>query len=102
MIILLVAFYALQRRQHYRPQRETSLHTMRVLHAGCARLREGTRLDARASVMRSDDNSLTLSTRAAGYLEVPDKQARQETSHAIAFAASNHTRWFRGGVCADS
>jgi hypothetical protein len=67
MIILLVAFYALQCRQHYRPQRETSPHTMRVLHAGCARLREGTRLDVRASVMRSDDNSLTLSTRAAGY-----------------------------------
>jgi hypothetical protein len=30
--------------------------------------------------------------------EMPDEQARRETSQAIAFAASNHTRWFWGGV----
>jgi hypothetical protein len=31
--------------------------------------------------------------------EMPEEQAKQETTHAIAYAAANHnTRWFCGGV----
>jgi hypothetical protein len=27
-----------------------------------------------------------------------EEQAKLETIHAIAYAAANHTKWFRGGV----
>ena len=30
--------------------------------------------------------------------EVPEEQAKAETTHAIAYAAANHTAWFWGGV----
>ena len=30
--------------------------------------------------------------------EMPEEQAKQETTHAIAFPAANHTKWFWGGV----
>jgi hypothetical protein len=30
--------------------------------------------------------------------EMPEEQARRETSMAIAYAAANHTAWFWGGV----
>ena len=30
--------------------------------------------------------------------EVPEEQAKLETTQAIAFAAANHTKWFWGGV----
>ena len=30
--------------------------------------------------------------------EVPEAQAEAETTHAIAYAAANHTAWFWGGV----
>jgi hypothetical protein len=30
--------------------------------------------------------------------EMPEEQAKQETSQAIAFAAANHTKWFWGGA----
>jgi hypothetical protein len=30
--------------------------------------------------------------------EMPEEQAKLETSHAIAFAAANHTAWFWAGV----
>jgi hypothetical protein len=28
---------------------------------------------------------------------MPEEQAKLETSHAIAYAAANHTKWFWGG-----
>ena len=30
--------------------------------------------------------------------EMPEEQAKQETTRAIAYAAANHTKWFWGGV----
>ena len=30
--------------------------------------------------------------------EVPEEQAKLETTQAIAYAAANHTKWFWGGV----
>jgi hypothetical protein len=30
--------------------------------------------------------------------EMPEQQAKQETTQAIAYAAANHTKWFWGGV----
>ena len=30
--------------------------------------------------------------------EMPEQQAKLETTHAIAYAAANHTEWFWGGV----
>ena len=30
--------------------------------------------------------------------EMPEQQAKLETTHAIAYAAANHTKWFWGGV----
>ena len=30
--------------------------------------------------------------------EMPEQQAKMETTHAIAYAAANHTKWFWGGV----
>jgi hypothetical protein len=30
--------------------------------------------------------------------EMPEEQAKAETTHAIAFAAASHTKWFWGGV----
>ena len=33
--------------------------------------------------------------------EMPEQQAKLETTHAIAFAAANHTRWFWAGVYGD-
>jgi hypothetical protein len=30
--------------------------------------------------------------------EMPEEQAKMETTHAIAYAAANHTKWFWGGV----
>jgi hypothetical protein len=30
--------------------------------------------------------------------EMLEEQAKLETIHAIAYAAANHTKWFRGGV----
>ena len=30
--------------------------------------------------------------------EVPEEQAKGETTYAIAYAAANHTKWFWGGV----
>jgi hypothetical protein len=29
---------------------------------------------------------------------MPKEQATQETTHAIAYAAANHTKWLRGGI----
>jgi hypothetical protein len=29
---------------------------------------------------------------------MPEAQAKLETTHAIAYAAANHTKWFWGGV----
>jgi hypothetical protein len=29
---------------------------------------------------------------------MPEAQAKEETTHAIAYAAANHTKWFWGGV----
>jgi hypothetical protein len=30
--------------------------------------------------------------------EMPEAQAKLETTHAIAYAAANHTKWFWGGM----
>ena len=30
--------------------------------------------------------------------EMPEEQAKMETTHAIAWAATNHTKWFWGRV----
>jgi hypothetical protein len=30
--------------------------------------------------------------------EMPEEQVKMETTHAIAYAAANHTKWFWGGV----
>ena len=32
---------------------------------------------------------------------MPEEQAKQETTQAIAYAAANHTRWFLAGVYGD-
>jgi hypothetical protein len=34
--------------------------------------------------------------------EMPEAEAKQRTTHAIAFAAANHTKWFWGGVYGSS
>jgi hypothetical protein len=33
--------------------------------------------------------------------DMPEAHAKHETTHAIAFAAANHTAWFWGGVYGD-
>jgi hypothetical protein len=30
--------------------------------------------------------------------DMPEEQAKHETTHAIAYAAANHTKWFSAGV----
>src|SRR5262249_37471167 len=37
-------------------------------------------------------------SRATDRLSMPEEQAEHETTHAIAYAAANHTKWFWGGV----
>jgi len=34
--------------------------------------------------------------------EMPEQQAKMETTHAIAFAAALHTTWFWGGITASA